>query len=167
MSKSNSASRMEDDDVEVDGCQPFSAAERSKGLRGADVSTSSSGIHLDIDAKASDEQRLESGFHSLDFDKLHSEVNEGRLLNSDESLIPVSRELRRLTIDTDDKETRLPSIDEGFYSEEPLDLSKRSAPQPATSIKDEPDRQPEISVDISVYLKHVEETFQQDDDGDT
>lgn len=163
MSKSAAIDRMEDDDIEVDGCQPFSSADNI--VARTVTSTSPNSLHLDV---KTDEQRLESGFHSFDCDRLLSESNEGRLLSSEENLIPVGidKRFRKLTIDTDDKNTRHQSLDEGFVSEEPLDLSTRSGQRNAAP--EDLDKQSlPAQVDISVYLKHVEETFQQDDDGDT
>ena len=163
---------MDKEEVEIDGCEAYNPSVPAD-LPMPALSKQHSLHKSRYNSKTYDEEKLDSvgsaGYFSLDSDRydsdrLPSETNEGRLQNNEE-LIPVS--FKRLSISQEPN--RFGSIeDEGFYSEDakPLDLStsKRSVVQ---KIKEEPEPGEEDPVTVDVYVQHVSDTFQQDEDGDT
>lgn len=108
-----------------------------------------------------------SGFKSVDIEScdsgLPSDLSEGRPLNSVEHLIPINT-FQKLSLSKRQID-KIPE-DEGFVSEDqPLDLSRKPLKQEASEEYSCQNNHPEVSVET--YIQHVNETFQQDEDGDT
>lgn len=116
-----------------------------------------------------------SGLKSIcsESENLSSEINEGRSITDEEGLIPVSN-FQNLSLNVDALSRKadpknLASIDEGFYSQDlPLDLSRKCEDRVTDNKKSKSLENKEFSPEeLQAFVQHVEETFQQDDDGDT
>lgn len=108
------------------------------------------------------DSRCSSGYESLQSGNLGSEIDEGRF-TSDEVA-----GLESLTLDNVDPKHNLPSIDEGFESTNDLQSTEYAKGKSCdSSLKLIAEDKEKEDSKIQQCNQLIEETFQQDDDGDT
>lgn len=151
-----------DSDLEQDSCP----------IRAGESIISSDLPHKDKHARRLDtmkdercDSRCSSGYESLQSGNLGSEIDEGRFTSDEHRLTPG---LESLTLDNDDHKTVLTSIDEGFESAIELQSDEKASRKSCdSSLKLIAEDKENVDSKIQQCKQRIEETYQQDDDGDT